>query len=197
LIAEIADHMHQDHEEYQMDLTGVYQLKNLLTVLETCHQLTLKGWKIDKHHIKTALQKVKTLTALHGRWEVIHHHPTVVLDVGHNPDGIRQVLAQVEITPHHALHLITGMVKDKDIDKVLALLPKTARYYFTQAQIPRALSADELAAKAASLGLEGEVFLNVNIALQKALSLAGKNDLILVCGSVFLVGEVNRSLLHL
>jgi dihydrofolate synthase / folylpolyglutamate synthase len=197
LIAEIADHTHQDHEEYQMDLTGIYQLKNLLTVLEACHQLTLKGWNISRHQLKAALLKVKALTALHGRWEVIHQHPTVVLDVGHNPDGIRQVLAQLEITPHHALHLITGMVRDKDIDKVLALLPKTARYYFTQAQIPRALSADELAAKAASLGLEGEVYLNVNIALQKALSSAGKNDLILVCGSVFLVGEVNRSLLHL
>lgn len=197
LIAEIADHTHQDHEEYHLDLTGVYQLKNLLTVLEACHQLTLKGWTISRHHMKAALQKVKALTGLHGRWEVIHQHPAVVLDVGHNPDGIRQVLAQLEITPHHALHLITGMVKDKDIDKVLTLLPKTARYYFTQAQIPRALSADELAAKAASLGLEGEVYLNVNMALRKALSLAGKNDLILVCGSVFLVGEVNRSLLHL
>jgi dihydrofolate synthase/folylpolyglutamate synthase len=197
LLTEIADHIHQDHQEYRMDLTGVYQLKNLVTVLEACHQLTLKGWNISRHHLQLGLQKVKSLTGLHGRWEQIHQHPAVVLDVGHNVDGIRQVLAQLEITPHQNLHIITGMVKDKDIDTVLALLPKTARYYFTQAQIPRALPAIELAAKAEVLGLSGEIYLNVNEALQHALGVAGKKDLILVCGSVFLVGEVDRSLLQL
>lgn len=194
LNAEVADHYHQDHEWYHLDLTGVYQLKNLLTVLESCHQLTARGWQITGEQIRHGLNNVKHLTALHGRWELIHQHPAVVLDVGHNVDGIRQVIAQLGITNYHSLHIVTGMVKDKDIDKVLALLPKTAHYYFTQAQIPRALPVTELVAKAEILGLKGNAFPDVNAALTHTLAVAHKDDLILVCGSVFLVGEVNRSL---
>lgn len=194
LNAEVADHYHQDHEWYHLDLTGVYQLKNLLTVLESCHQLTARGWQITGEQIRHGLNNVKHLTALHGRWELIHQQPAVVLDVGHNVDGIRQVIAQLEITNYHSLHIVTGMVKDKDIDKVLALLPKTAHYYFTQAQIPRALPVTELVAKAEILGLKGNAFPDVNAALTHTLAVAHKDDLILVCGSVFLVGEVNRSL---
>lgn len=193
LYTEVADHVHQDHQSYQLDLTGVYQLKNLLTTLEACHQLTAMGWQISKEHIKYALKHVKQLTALHGRWELIHQHPSVVLDVGHNVDGIRQVITQLEITTYHTLHIITGMVKDKDVDKVLALLPKSAQYYFTQAQIPRALPVEELSAKAKGLGLTGENYPEVNSALKHALTVAHKDDLVLVVGSVFLVGEVNRS----
>lgn len=193
---EVADNAHQDHEIIHLDLTGIYQLKNLLTVLEACHLLVKAGWQINRQHRKEALQHVKSLTGLHGRWEVIHHRPTIVLDVGHNVDGIRQVLEQLEITPHQYLHIVTGMVKDKDIDKVLSLLPRSAQYYFTQAQIPRALPAMELAARAANYDLAGDWYANVNIALKKALERAEKNDLILVCGSVFLVGEVDKALLH-
>jgi Folylpolyglutamate synthase len=123
-------------------------------------------------------------------WEVIREHPLVVLDVGHNEDGIRQVLAQIELTDHQHLHIVTGFVKDKDISKVLALLPKEAHYYFTRAQIPRALPEDELRLRASALGLEGVAYPDVNAALKAALSKAGKHDLVLVCGSVFVVGEV-------
>ncbi|HYM95231.1 MAG TPA: cyanophycin synthetase, partial [Chitinophagaceae bacterium] len=130
-------------------------------------------------------------TGLHGRWETIHHSPAVLLDVAHNIDGMTQLTEQLEVTEYRHLHIILGMVKDKEIEKVLAVLPKKASFYFTRAQIPRALPENELAAKATLCGLQGETFTEVNAALNSALSKAQPDDLILVCGSVFLVGEVN------
>jgi dihydrofolate synthase/folylpolyglutamate synthase len=134
---------------------------------------------------------VKKLTGLHGRWEVIHANPVVVLDVGHNEDGIRQITAQIELSDYQHLHIVIGLVKDKEIEKVLALLPKEATYYFTRAQIPRALPETELAARAQAAGLTGNAYNDVNTALEQAMQKAEKHDMILVCGSVFVVGEVS------
>ena len=194
LIVEVGDAHHTDHKMYHLDLPGIYQAKNLLTVLEACEQLQLQGWKIDDKIILKALKHTKKLTGLHGRWETIHTSPTVVLDVAHNTDGIRQLVQQIEVTKHNQLHIIIGMVKDKDIENVLVLLPKNAMYYFTKAQIPRALEEDELMEKAEKLKLKGHSFPEVNIALEFALQHAHSDDLIIICGSVFLVGEVNISI---
>jgi len=155
------------------------------------HQLQLQGWNTGIDIIQKALPHVKRLTGLHGRWEVIHHNPTVILDVGHNVDGMAQITKQIELSDYHHLHIIIGMVKDKEIDAVLKLLPKHATYYFTRAQIPRALDAVSLLENAKRLGLNGNAFDNVNTALQHAISHAHTKDMILVCGSVFLVGEVS------
>jgi len=190
LTVEVVDKHNDDHHKYALDLPGIYQTKNLLTVLEASHQLQIQGWKIDTATIQKALPHVKRLTALHGRWEVIHHDPVVILDVGHNVDGIGQIKKQIELSDYHHLHVIIGMVKDKEIDAVLALLPKQATYYFTQAQIPRALDAESLKLNAERFELIGKTFGDVNAALQNALSHAHKKDMVLVCGSVFLVGEV-------
>jgi dihydrofolate synthase / folylpolyglutamate synthase len=190
LIVEISEDNKTDHKVYHLDLPGLYQTKNLLTVLEACSQLQQKGWNIDVNTIRKALKQVKKLTGLHGRWEIIHEHPTIILDVGHNEDGIKQIIKQIELTDHHELHIILGVVKDKEIDKVLKLLPKTAHYYFTQAQIPRALNAEILSEKATKNGLTGATFATVNRALKTVKEKASKNDLIIVCGSVFLVAEV-------
>jgi dihydrofolate synthase/folylpolyglutamate synthase len=190
LFAEIATHTDDTRETYHLDLSGIYQTKNLLTVLEAIHQLRLKGWKIDQPMIKEALQHVKRLTGLHGRWEIIHYDPIIILDVGHNMDGMKQIAEQLEISTYNHLHIIIGMVKDKEVEKVLDLLPRHASYYFTNAQIPRALDAEILKSKAAILGLKGDAHSNVNVALQYALTNADKKDMILVCGSVFIVGEV-------
>lgn len=180
-------------KKYTLDLTGTYQQKNLLTVLTSVEQLRKLGYCITDQQLATALQQVQSLTGLHGRWELIHEHPSVILDVGHNEDGIQQVLLQLQQMNYHKLHWIIGMVKDKEIDKVLHLLPTDAHYYFTKAQIPRALPENELKAKAAEKRLSGDAYSNVNVALAQALTYASKDDLILVCGSVFLVGEVERS----
>lgn len=194
LVITVAKEHSTDHKEYQLDLPGIYQAKNLLAVLEACQLLHTKGWQITDDIIHTALRKVKKLTGLHGRWEIIHTHPTVIMDVAHNVDGIRQLVQQTELTEYHQLHIVMGMVKDKEVEKVLTLLPKEARYYFTRAHIPRSLPENELAAKAATLQLKGETFPDVNKALHKALEKANPEDLIIICGSVFLVGEVNTAI---
>lgn len=181
---------HDERIPYHLDLPGYYQTKNLITVLEAVHQLQQRGWDLPQETVQKALQQVKQRTGLHGRWEVIHHNPAVVLDVGHNQDGMRQIMSQIELTNHQHLHIVIGMVKDKEIDKVLQQLPKEADYYFTKAQIPRALPEDQLAAQAALLDLHGHAYADVNTALKAALHKAHKDDLIIVCGSVFVVGEV-------
>jgi dihydrofolate synthase / folylpolyglutamate synthase len=177
-------------EMYSLDLTGLYQTKNLLTVLTSVEQLQKLDWKIDAEHVQTALNNTKQINGLHGRWEVIEENPTVVLDVGHNEDGVKQIMQQLQHTSFNQLHIIIGMVKDKEIEKVLALLPKDATYYFTKAQIPRALDELLLKESAKQFDLDGESFPDVNNALTIAKQKADKDDLILVCGSVFLVGEV-------
>lgn len=176
---------------YLLDLPGIYQVKNLITSLAAIDQLKEGGWNIPDEAVREGLQHVQSLTGLHGRWEIIHRQPMVVLDVGHNEDGIRQIVEHLKGMSYHALHIVMGMVKDKDITKVIQLLPKEAAYYFTKAPIPRALPEEELAAMAAANGLRGSHFPSVNIALQHALDGAGKDDLVLVCGSVFVVGEVD------
>jgi len=191
LIVEVAEKDKTDHKIFHLDLPGIYQAKNLLTVLETISVLKQLDFNLPEPIVKTGLQKTKKLTGLHGRWEIIHEHPVIVLDVGHNEDGIKQILQQIELTDHHELHIILGVVKDKEVEKVLALLPHAAKYYFTQANIPRALPASILKEKAWQLNLSGEVFPDVNTAIKSAKDNAAKDDLILVCGSVFLVGEVN------
>lgn len=178
-------------KNYTMDLTGIYQTKNLTTVLEASYQLKKLGFEIDDATIKKAIATTKKITGLLGRWQCTQQNPTIILDVAHNVDGIKQVIEQLQQTSFTHLHFVIGMVKDKDVDAVLALLPKNATYYFTKAQIERALQQDELQLLAAKYELQGNTFNNVNIAIEAAKSNAIASDLILVCGSVFLVGEVN------
>ncbi len=194
LVVEVSEMQQTDHKIYRLDLPGLYQTRNLLTTLEACAVLQRQGWKITEEDIHNGLKKAKKLTQLHGRWEVIHTSPLIVLDVAHNADGISQLVQQVEVTDHRRLHIVIGMVRDKEVEKVLALLPKNAEYYFTRAQIPRAISEDELAVKATLAHLKGTAWSEVNAALGAALHQAEPGDMIIVCGSVFLVGEVNTSI---
>ena len=188
----IVDKEKNEYHRYLLDLPGFYQTKNVLTVLEACEVLTKAGWKIKEEDIEKGLSTVKKSTGLLGRWDQIHSYPTVVLDVGHNVDGVRAILTQLDLCNYNQLHWIMGMVKDKEIDEVLSLLPSTAKYYFTKAQIPRALDETALQEKAAQLGIIGDTYPDVNLALNTAMEQAEQNDLILVCGSVFLVAEVDR-----
>lgn len=179
-------------EEYHCDLPGHYQTKNIRTVLCVVEQLRQRGFVISSEHIKTGLSHAARLTGLHGRWEKIHSRPDIILDVAHNEDGIRQLVTALKKTSYPNIHIVMGMVNDKEIDKVLSLLPATATYYFTQAHIPRALDKEKLKQQAATKGLYGLVYENVNMAIEAARQNAKPEDLILVIGSVFLVGEVSR-----
>ncbi|MEK0412847.1 MAG: hypothetical protein RL070_335 [Bacteroidota bacterium] len=175
---------------YSLDLNGSYQAKNVLGVLTAIDILQTKGWKITHENIVSGLSKVKINTGLYGRWQVMGNNPTTVVDVAHNVAGIQTLLAQIALLHYNQLHLVFGMVKDKDIDSVLALLPAHATYYFTKAQIERAIDAHELQEKAGTYGLMGNTYLHVNEAIAAAKKQAQPNDLIVVCGSVFLVGEI-------
>jgi dihydrofolate synthase/folylpolyglutamate synthase len=191
LVAEVATSpVADDVIFYTLDLAGIYQTRNLVTVLEVVRTMTDKGWKLDQKTVLRALARVKKLTGLHGRWEIVHEHPDVVLDVAHNEDGIRQVLRQLELSDHEELHIVLGMVSDKAIGPVLGLLPRNAHYYFTRARIPRALPEAELAAQANAVGLKGSSYPTVAEALTAAKSHARPRDLVIVCGSVFVVAEV-------
>jgi dihydrofolate synthase/folylpolyglutamate synthase len=190
LITDVVDKHDESRATYSLDLPGYYQLKNLITVLEAFNQLRSKGFDLAHNKVFQALKQVKKQTGLHGRWEIIHQQPTVVLDVAHNVDGMKQLIRQVELTDFRQLHIVIGMVKDKEIEAALAVLPVEAHYYFTRAQIPRALPEEELQRKAEFNGLKGHTYAEVNLALHAALEKAGDHDLILICGSVFVVGEV-------
>ena len=180
----------------ECDLPGKYQYKNLKGVLVAMQILATMGWQISASKILKGLLHVGKNTGLMGRWECIQTTPRIILDVAHNEHGIKALLEQLESLHYAQLHIITGMVKDKDVNAVLNLLPKKAKYYFTQSHIPRALPVSELAAKGNAFDLNGSQFENVNIALQSANKNATANDLILVIGSVFLVAEVDRSQLN-
>lgn len=177
----------------ECDLPGKYQYKNLKGVLVAMQILTTMGWQLSASKILKGLLHVGKNTGLMGRWECIQTNPRIILDVAHNEHGIKALLEQLESIHYAQLHIITGMVKDKDVNAVLNLLPKKAKYYFTQSHIPRALPVSELASKGNTFNLSGSQFENVNIALQAANKNATSNDLILVIGSVFLVAEVDRS----
>lgn len=192
LQVEILDRNSSTLHSYALELQGIYQLQNICTVLQSVALLQEQGYAITEEQLDHALQNTIGLTGLHGRWEVIGQEPTIVLEVAHNKDGIEKMLQHLSSVRYEQLHLVTGMVKDKDIDSVLSLMPQQAQYYFTNAQIPRALPAAELAEKAAALGLKGKVYEDVNVALEAAKRAAGPKDLVIVCGSIFLVAEVNR-----
>jgi dihydrofolate synthase/folylpolyglutamate synthase len=178
-------------KNFQLDLPGLYQLKNIVTVSEVISILNQKGFNVPDSAMQQALKQVKSLTGLHGRWDILHENPLIVTDVGHNEEGMKAIARQIENTTHEELHIIIGMVNDKVTENTLRPLPKMASYYFTRAQIPRALPENELAEKAGEMGLHGQSFSNVKQALEAALLRAGSKDLILICGSVFLAGEVN------
>ncbi len=176
------------------DLPGIYQLKNVNTVLTAVAVLTQKGYELPDEVVADALKNVKELTGLHARWETIYEKPRVILDVAHNEEGIRQVteqLALLNAEQETNIHMVIGMVKDKAVADVLKLFPPHYHYYFTEAHLPRALAAHELQTKALAAGLSGSIYKDVNVALQAAMQAAEPTDTIVVCGSVFLVGEVD------
>lgn len=186
---------HNVTESFECDLNGFYQTKNLKTVLCAESILMQLGFIIKNEDEKHALKHAKKSTGLAGRWDVIAEQPTVILDVAHNEDGIKQLLKQVELVKPTGsqLHFIVGFVKDKDVNKVLALFPKDASYYFSNAHIDRAMPHQILKEKAAEYNLSGNSFDDVHVAITAAKSAAATNDIIIICGSIFLVAEIDRS----
>jgi dihydrofolate synthase/folylpolyglutamate synthase len=174
------------------ELKGRYQRKNIPGVLTTIDKLQELGIALSEKSICEGIAQVASRTGLKGRWQKLGDHPLVICDVGHNQDGIREVVAQLRTVPHEQLHIVFGVVKDKDVAPVLALLPREAHYYFCEARLPRALPAATLGEQARQAGLRGRVVPAVNDAVREAIASAGERDLVFIGGSTFVVAEVDQ-----
>ena len=171
-------------------LKGHYQIENRATAFMALRVLAALGWNVNEEHIAQGFDRVVELTGLLGRWQKLNDTPLTIADVAHNEDGIRTVLAQIQQTPHKRLHFVLGGVGDKDVSRVLKLLPPTATYYFCKADIPRGLDAQELKKQAFEFQLIGETFVSVQRAYDAAVLCAAEDDLVFIGGSIFTVAEV-------
>lgn len=174
------------------ELVGNYQTKNITGVLAVINELNELGFIIPTSLVAKGIEKTVSLTGLKGRWQKLGEKPFVYCDTAHNAEGIKEVLQMLESIPHNQLHMVFGMVKDKDIDSILTLLPKNATYYFCAAKIPRALDAISLSNRAGELGLRNKVFGGVAEAIKAARLSADPNDLIFIGGSTFVVAEIDE-----
>jgi dihydrofolate synthase/folylpolyglutamate synthase len=178
--------------DVKTDLLGNYQQHNLKTVLSAIEILTSLGLSLTLGDSIDALSAVKKATGLRGRWEVLQEQPTVICDVAHNPAGITEVVNQLNALTENKTtrkHIVLGFVKDKDVSEALSLLPKDATYYFCNAAMPRALPANELMAMAHTAQLYGKSYETVTEAVLTAKHAMAIDDVLLITGSFFIVGE--------
>lgn len=177
-------------EDLEVEAAGPFQGRNLVTLLQTTELLHRALPEIDRNALSSGLKNLRTLTRFIGRWQVIGRNPTILCDSAHNEAGIKTVFEHIARQSPPRLHIVTGFVNDKEVDKVLAYFPQSARYYFAKANIPRGLEATILQEKAAGWGLKGKAYTSVRNALRAAKRVARPDDLIVVTGSIFVVAEV-------
>lgn len=175
--------------ELEFELAGIYQKENLATILMATELLNNLGLTISDNSIRKGTSTVVETTGLQGRWQTLGYNPLIICDTGHNEDGIKQVMEQLNGMAYKQLHIVLGMVNDKDHTSVLKLLPKNAIYYFTRAQIPRSLDEQKLQIEAQKHQLTGKSYPSVATAVAEAKKNASVNDLIFIGGSTFIVAE--------
>lgn len=188
--------------ELQGDLGGICQDRNTNTILTAIRVLSLNtdgsqqpfGARLSSVTIATALSHVASSTGLMGRWQIVRQEPKVICDTGHNVGGWQYISQQLQQTVCRQLHIVFGMVDDKDMDGIFALLPADATYYFTKADSHRAVSEDVLLAKAHACGLTAQAYPTVSEAYQAALQAASKDDAIFIGGSSYVVGDFLKSI---
>lgn len=180
-----------DHGTLHGELGGIVQIKNAATVLTAVRILQANGVKIPTQAVRDGFEQVVELTGLMGRWQTLQSSPKVVCDTGHNVGGWQYLRSHLEeeSKKHRKLFMVVGMVNDKDINSVLALMPKQAYYFFTQAAIQRAMPAEDFASLATQHGLQGEVCSSVPTAIEKTLAQAEETDMIFIGGSTFIVAD--------
>lgn len=170
-------------------LNGLAQEKNARTVITAIKELTKIGYSITDDAVYTGFENVVMLTGLMGRWQQLSDKPRIICDTGHNSHGIKYIVEQLRNEQYDNLHIVFGMVNDKDVSSVLELMPKDAKYYFTRASIERALTPEEIAKKALVYGLRGDTYDNIKQAIDAAKQNADENDLIFIGGSSFIVAD--------
>lgn len=172
------------------ELSGYAQIKNAATVLCAVKELQSLGYVMPSKAVYNGFAYVTELTGLMGRWQVIQElHPKIVCDTGHNIAGIKYIVEQLAAEKYNTLHVVLGMVNDKDITSILPLLPKNAVYYFTRASVPRALDQMKLQELAGKAGLTGYSYHTVGEAIQAAKEWARPSDFIFIGGSNFVVAD--------
>jgi dihydrofolate synthase/folylpolyglutamate synthase len=175
----------------ETDMMGHYQKCNLQCVMKTLDLLTEKGWlPVNSPAIQRGLRNVKHNTGLRGRWDILCEEPLLICDTGHNAAGISAVMQQLDTIDCNRLHIVFGLVSDKDVKAILPLLPKTAHYYFTCADVPRAMPSEVLRQEAEATGLHGNSYPTVSQAVNAAKSTAKADDAIFVGGSSFVVADL-------
>ncbi len=178
-----------NNQEYSSGLTGNYQLKNIGVVMASVRELTQIGWRINDTAVRKGIAGVCKTTGLRGRWEKLSENPLIIADTGHNVQGMTALVEQLDFFELNTVHIVIGMVNDKDVRGILKLLPQQASYYFTQAQVKRAIPAKDLQTIGSHFQLKGQSFPLVKDAIANAKEHASINDLILITGSNFIVGE--------
>jgi dihydrofolate synthase/folylpolyglutamate synthase len=175
-------------QNFNTDLLGDYQKKNIKTAVATIRKL--KGFNVDKNQIEKGLLNVVKNTNLKGRWQILQNFPKVICDTAHNKEGLLLTMNQLKNEVYDNLHIVLGVVSDKKLEDVLGLFPEKARYYFCSPNIPRALKVDELEKKSKGFQLFGEKYNSVNEAYKSAKENSEKKDIIYIGGSTFVVAEV-------
>jgi len=180
--------------DYQLDLKGSYQVKNLAGVLLAVDELRQLSFEISDQHVHQALKNVQATTGIQGRWQQLSKDPFIICDTGHNEDGIHEVLKNLATTAYDKLHFVIGAMRDKDLSHMLPYLPKDATYYFSAPDMPRAMPSEELRKEAMEFGLTGLDYASVGAAFDAAKEAYQQGNLIFVGGSNFVVAEVLASL---
>ncbi len=180
-----------EHEPLWADLFGNYQQLNVATAWAAARYLADNHiFPLEEKHIRQGFAEVRAATAFQGRWEKLPGHPLAFAESAHNEAGFRQLREQLTQIPHERLHLVMGVVNDKDLAPIFPLLPRDAEYYFCKPDVPRGLEAETLAEAARSAGFSGQCHASVAEAWRAALQNAGPSDLVLATGSMFVVAEV-------
>lgn len=179
-----------DYTDLKGELGGLCQLKNTNTLLSSIRQLKEIGYHFSEENVREGFAHVSKLTGLMGRWQKLEEHPALVCDTGHNVGGISYIVEQLRHQKYDRLHVVIGMVNDKDISGVLSMLPKDAIYYFTHASVHRALPENDLQELAQQAGLQGRTYPNVKAAVEAAKQHSCENDFIFVGGSSFIVADL-------
>jgi len=180
----------QEMPNVECDLKGIRQQANIRTSVAVIDLLKTQFPKIDNTAIAEGFTNIVRNTGLQGRWQTISKNPKVILDIAHNEDSIKALLANLDKVTFEDLHIVLGMVNDKEVSTLLSMLPQKAKYYFCKAKIPRGLEADLLAEKALVSHLSGSIHTNVQAAYKAAIECSKTKDLVLVTGSAFVVAEV-------
>jgi dihydrofolate synthase / folylpolyglutamate synthase len=175
---------------YPSDLLGNYQRANQRTALSALKILRSQNWNVSEEHIRKGLLNVVANTGLLGRWQLLGLNPKVICDTAHNREGLSLAMVQLQGETYDKLHIVLGVVNDKQLERILPLFPKQASYYFCEPNIPRALKTELLQKKAAEFGLDGRSFSSVRKAYKEAVKSASAKDLVYVGGSTFVVAEI-------